>query len=187
MVVMMPFDESLHPRGQAANRGWFAALQHDPPANHLTPVLPEAERLAGLEADAIYYDDVTSIAEAIVGHAIVGAERVQGGSGEVSILTLDDATELHVFANEGCPECPAGEFGIDAIAAFPNVITRVEVVDDRADRFGDDAMARLELNVYAQGASATVVEASGSEGNGYYGRGFTIVVVHPGHSRHRGG
>lgn len=27
-----------------------------------------------------------------------------------------------MFANEGCPECPAGEFGIDAIAAFPNVI-----------------------------------------------------------------
>lgn len=41
MVDMTTFDESLHPRGQAANSGQFREKRNDAPAGALTAVLPE--------------------------------------------------------------------------------------------------------------------------------------------------
>jgi hypothetical protein len=127
--------------------------------------------------------DAAEIVDLLVGRRIVdaGSKRVveenswgRSVSRNVDYLTLDDNTELRVVANSGCGGCSSGNYWINSVAAFPNVITRVELTDEAtADDYGET----LEIHVYAEGASATVLSVSGDEGNGYYGRGCRVMVV----------
>ena len=139
------------------------------------------------EEDGIDHDATDEIAKILTGRQIVDAgtktfltESYYGRDyhEERDYLALDDGTTLLIEANTGCGGCSSGNFWVNSVAAFPNVITRVEVMD-KDDRNADGAEEVIEIHVYAEGASATVVSAAGDTGNGYYGRGFSIRVVAP--------
>lgn len=98
-------------------------------------------------------------------------------------LTLDDGTILQVWPNGGCGGCPSGHYWLNDLAECDNIITRAEVRtrDEPAGDYHADEV--ISIYVYAEGiAPKAVIEVQGSEGNGYYGRGFEIEVKHGAHS-----
>ena len=114
-------------------------------------------------------ENEAALEELLIGRSIVKAED--------DVLTLDDGTELLIEANVGGCVCAAGDYEVMSVSAFPNAITRVDVEHDDPDenslyRCGE----RITIHVYAEGASAEVVAVEGDAGNGYYGRGFEVIV-----------
>lgn len=90
-------------------------------------------------------------------------------------LILDDGTVLMVDANEGCGGCASGWFDIDHLRRFDNVITSVTLGNRDCGEYGDET---LTIFVFADsGLSEEIVSVTGTDGNGYYGRGFELVVV----------
>lgn len=94
-------------------------------------------------------------------------------------LTLDDGTVLTFVGNEGGCSCGAGDYDLTSLARVDNVITRVEFVNDPD---GDDysgATGVYEIFVYAENEKISLARFEGSDGNGYYGTGYTILVEAP--------
>lgn len=121
-------------------------------------------------------EDADKVSEVLVGRRIVAADE-----GEAT-LTLDNGDVLRVLPNEGCGGCSSGWFALSSLADCDNVITRVECQDGETapDEWGC-ADEVLSIFVFAEGMSPKmVIEVTGSEGNGYYGRGFDIEVVRAG-------
>ena len=118
------------------------------------------------------HDDHYMMEKMLLGRRIVAADE--------DTLTLDDGGKLEVLGNDGCGGCPAGNYDVTAVADFPNAITSVEV--QRGKREGGGIVYRLF--VYAVGLTpGEVVTVEGSDGNGYYGTGFSIRVISPSASR----
>ena len=114
-------------------------------------------------------ENETALQKLLIGRSIIKAED--------DALTLDDGTELLIEANQGGCVCSAGDYEVMSVDTFPNAITRVDVEHDDPDEnspylYGE----RITIHVYAEGASAEVVAVEGDEGNGYYGRGFEVIV-----------
>lgn len=132
----------------------------------------------------IYDDEADKITALLLGRRIVGAgeKDIQGTTlfgrsytERVAYLLLDDGAELRIRPNEGCGGCTSGNYWINSVAAFDNAITAVEHVNKYG--LGEDDDETLTIVVYAEGASQEAISVSGSEGNGYYGRGFRVEVV----------
>lgn len=123
-------------------------------------------------ADGEYLDgeDAEDVASILFGRRIVAVDE------STETLTLDNGDKLIVQPNNGGCICGAGDYELRSLAAFDNAITRVEV--DSVELDGEDEWGEvLSVFVYAEGASAKVIEVEGDEGNGYYGRGFQIKVI----------
>jgi hypothetical protein len=113
-----------------------------------------------------YQED--KIKNLFIGRKVVKAEG--------SELTLDDGTVLQVIPNDGGCSCGAGDYYLDNISKFDNVITNVEV---KAVPYSDsewDSGYTYQLFVYSGGISTSVADIKGDDGNGYYGTGFEIYV-----------
>ena len=118
------------------------------------------------------HDDRYMMEKMLLGRSIVAADE--------DTLTLDDGGKLEVMGNDGCDGCHSGNYDVTAVSDFPNVITSVEV--QRGKREGGGIVYRLF--VYAAGlAPGEVATVEGSDGNGYYGTGFSIRVISPAASR----
>lgn len=126
--------------------------------------------MAAWEKDRIDHYEGERLRELFVGRRVIAAED--------GVLTLDDGTRAKVEPNEGCGGCPSGWYELERIATAENVITAVSVEDEEitGDPYGDDA--RYRLFVYAAGVDARteLLSVKGSDGNGYYGTGFSLVV-----------
>ena len=126
--------------------------------------------MAAWEKDRIDHYEGERLRELFVGRRVIAAED--------GVLTLDDGTRAKVEPNEGCGGCPSGWYELERIATAENVITAVSVEDEEitGDPYGDDA--RYRLFVYAAGVDAgtELLSVKGSDGNGYYGTGFSLVV-----------
>ena len=85
-------------------------------------------------------------------------------------LTLDDGTSLYFEANEGCGGCGSCCYTLNELNKVDNIITNVEITT--ADE-GYDTYYRIY--VYAE-QPQLLAEFEGSDGNGFYGTGFTITV-----------
>lgn len=114
-----------------------------------------------------YQED--KIKSLFIGRKVVKAEG--------SELTLDDGTILQIIPNDGGCSCGAGDYYLDNINKFDNVITNVEVRDTtgEAGTWDEDAHT-YQLFVYSGGISTSVADIKGDDGNGYYGTGFEIYV-----------
>jgi hypothetical protein len=111
------------------------------------------------------------IKEILVGRKIVKAE--------LSDLTLDNGTILQIVPNQGGCSCGAGDYWIDNITKFDNVITNVEVKEFGGENGEWDEDAHTyQIFVYSGGISTSVADIKGDDGNGYYGTGFDIHVKH---------
>lgn len=110
-------------------------------------------------------------------------------------LLLSDGTVLRLIGNEGCGGCPSGEYELDELNGTDNIITAVEFDDSPA---GDDTPCRTcgstwchenghdnsteghyRIFVLAEDKRINLATFTGSDGNGYYGTGYHILVRHP--------
>lgn len=112
-------------------------------------------------------DEIKSL---FIGRKVVKAEG--------SDLTLDDGTVLQIIPNEGGCSCGAGDYYLDNISKFDNVITNVEVKDFGGENgdWWDEATHTYQIFVYSGGISTSIADIKGDDGNGYYGTGFEIYV-----------
>lgn len=143
-------------------------------------------------SNPITYDhnNPDEIANLLVGHRIVQAEmgsfdypgRNSYDEQADGRLVLDDGTTLYLTGHEGDCSCGAGDYPLENVAAVDNVITsaRVECSPTGDDEDGEGA---YRIFVFADAAEINVAEFVGSDGNGYYGTGFSLTVVPAGEKR----
>lgn len=118
-------------------------------------------------------EDIDEVKKLLLYRKIVEVHRINDKCGE---LTLDNGTVLCVVANDACAGggCDEGEWYLDALNTCDNAITNVKLVHDRRGGFED-----LQIFVYAEDKPIKAIDVYGDEGNGYYGRGFTISIEKP--------
>ena len=95
-------------------------------------------------------------------------------------LRLDDGTLLRVVPNEGGCACSAGDYELTALNGVDNVITSVELVDEKLnpdDKYGEAYAYRVF--VFADNERINLLSVEGDDGNGYYGTGYSILVRRP--------
>jgi hypothetical protein len=136
--------------------------------------------------DTYTEDQGDAIAAVLVGRRIVTAEKGPFDHPERSRydkpfegrLVLDDGTTLYLAGHEGGCSCGAGDYDLTKVAAVDNIITsaRVQASPSGDDLDGDGA---YRIFVLAENEEINVAEFVGSDGNGYYGTGFSLTVVRP--------
>lgn len=87
-------------------------------------------------------------------------------------MILDDGTVLRIIANEGCGGCYNGWYYLNELNKCDNIITNVELVYDQKNY--DDEV--IQIFVLAEDKRIKIIDVDSNEGNGYYGRGFTIYI-----------
>lgn len=131
-------------------------------------------------------DNGDQIAELLVGHRIVEAvvRRVplpeNGGWRKYAEgrLVLDDGTVLYLTGNDGGCSCEAGCYPLARVATVENIITSARVEAKPAgDHFDTYGKGVYRIYVVADATEINVAEFSGTDGNGYYGTGFSLTVL----------
>ena len=95
-------------------------------------------------------------------------------------LFLDNGTELEIYPNIGCGGCVSGNYELIELNKCDNIITKVELVEDdtEEDYDGYDGIS-YKIFVYAEDKRIKILQVDGTDGNGYYGTGYEIVVRSP--------
>jgi hypothetical protein len=91
-------------------------------------------------------------------------------------LRLDNGTQLRFEGNEGGCICGAGDYELVDLNGVDNVITKVEFEDSPSgdDRLGD---GYYKIFVFADNVKINLATFEGTDGNGYYGTGYSIQIV----------
>lgn len=121
--------------------------------------------------------DEKEIEELLLGHKIVADENNDA-------LILDNGVVLQINPNVGCYGCESGNYYLEHIASVNNAITNVEFVNDyevNDDDYYDeeDYYQHYRIFVIADGVTTELLDVYGTDGNGYYGTGYTIDVYIP--------
>lgn len=91
-------------------------------------------------------------------------------------LVLDNGVVLQINPNIGCYGCESGNYYLQHISSVNNAITNVEFVEE----FEDDCYyEHYKIFVIADGMTTELFDVYGTDGNGYYGTGYTIDVYIP--------
>ena len=91
-------------------------------------------------------------------------------------LVLDNGVMLQINPNIGCGGCESGNYYLEHISSVNNAITNVEFVEE----FEDDCYyEHYRIFVIADGMTTELLDVYGTDGNGYYGTGYTIDVYMP--------
>ena len=117
------------------------------------------------------------IKELLLGHKIVADENNDS-------LILDNGVVLQINPNIGCYGCESGNYYLEHIASVNNAITNVEFVNYYEDNYDDyydeeDDYQHYKIFVIADGMTTELLDVYGTDGNGYYGTGYTIDVYIP--------
>lgn len=118
-----------------------------------------------------YQDEVRQL---LVGRSIVSVDPI------TNTLVLDNGKVLTFGGNEGCGGCTNGFYTIDYLNECPvNAIMAVDFTCDFNDTTPGtyDTTETLKVFVLAEDTRILMLEASGDEGNGYYGRGWWVEVT----------
>lgn len=124
----------------------------------------------------VIYDenDEKEIKELLIGHKV----KVIGNNGQEAELELDNGIRLKVLANEGCGGCSNGWYSINILNNIDNAITNVEFECDDLDlRENDWDDTSYKIFVFCEDKRINLLDVTGSDGNGYYGTGYTIRVI----------
>ncbi|TDE03435.1 DUF7448 domain-containing protein [Jiangella asiatica] len=109
-------------------------------------------------------------------------------------LLLNDGTVIKAIGHEGGCACSAGDYDLSVLNGVDNVITRVAfdycpTGDDEG--WGDESTAaqrceyearedryegHYRIFVFAENQRINLMQFDGSDGNGYYGTGFELLV-----------
>lgn len=112
----------------------------------------------------IYYYEEERIKELLLYHKIVKVD--------MDTLVLDNGVELEVIGNVGCGGCASGNYSVTELNSCDNAITNVEFA---CDEVGDEDLS-YKIFVYAENTKIKIVQVDGTDGNGYYGTGYSIYV-----------
>lgn len=97
------------------------------------------------------------------------------------VLVLDDGTHLYLTGNDGGCSCSAGCYPLKRVATVDNVITgaRVESKPTTDEDYYDENAAEgvYRIWVFVDNVEIPVAEFVGTDGNGYYGTGFSVYVT----------
>lgn len=112
------------------------------------------------------------IEKLLLGHAVskVAADH----------LLLDDGTLLKLVGNDGGCSCSAGCYDLTALNGVENIITSVEFEDDPDDDGYEAGGGTYKIFVFAGDERINLATFEGSDGNGYYGTGYHVMVRLPG-------
>lgn len=106
-------------------------------------------------------------------------------------LLLDDGTIIKAIGHDGGCACSAGCYDLSVLNGVDNVISRVDFDYhpagdyDPAERTGhaDDPEDKwtgfYRVFVYAENQQINLMQFDGTDGNGYYGTGFGLLVRDP--------
>jgi hypothetical protein len=123
-------------------------------------------------------DSNGTVVEALIGRRIVATEIVDDSYGATrGTLTLDNGVVLEVEANEGGCSCGAGDYFLRSANTVDNVITNALVTatpTDPDDEWNEDWA--YSIFVFTAHEALAAIEIDGSDGNGYYGTGFSLRV-----------
>ena len=105
------------------------------------------------------------IEELLLGHKVTADDYDK--------LILDNGVVLQINPNIGCGACESGNYYLQHISSVNNAITNVEFVEE----FEDDCYyEHYKIFVIADGMTTELLDVYGTDGNGYYGTGYTIDV-----------
>lgn len=112
--------------------------------------------------------DEKEIEELLLGHKVT--------VDDYDNLVLDNGVVLKIYPNIGCYGCESGNYYLQHISSVNNAITNVEFVEE----FEDDCYyEHYRVFVIADGMTTELLDVYGTDGNGYYGTGYTIDVYMP--------
>lgn len=115
------------------------------------------------------------IEELLLGHKVTADDYDK--------LILDNGVVLQINPNIGCYGCESGNYYLQHISSVNNAITNVEFVNEHEDSDYDDFDAEYyqhyKIFVIADGMTTELLDVYGTDGNGYYGTGYTIDVYIP--------
>ena len=121
----------------------------------------------------LYECNEKEIEELLLGHKIVADENNDA-------LILDNGVVLQINPNVGCYGCESGNYYLQHISSVNNAITNVEFVNDHDDSDDDEEYYQhYRIFVIADGMTTELLDVYGTDGNGYYGTGYTIDVYIP--------
>lgn len=121
----------------------------------------------------LYECNEKEIEELLLGHKIVADENSD-------TLILDNGVLLKINPNIGCYGCESGNYYLQHISSVNNAITNVEFVNDHDDSDDDEEYYQhYRIFVIADGMTTELLDVYGTDGNGYYGTGYTIDVYIP--------
>ena len=119
----------------------------------------------------VEYYNKKDIEDMLIGRKVVDVEGDD-------TLVLDNGMKLLVEPNEGCGGCESGWYNIEHIASCNNAITNVEFdCYDEEDKW--DCYTHYKIFVIADGIRTELLDVYGTDGNGYYGTGYSIDVYVP--------
>ncbi len=125
-------------------------------------------------------DDQTYITELLMGRKVA---KVDGEH-----LLLDNGTTIKAIGHDGGCACSAGCYDLAVLNGVDNVITRVEYdynpagdgeypeVGGHPDDPEDKWTGFYRVFVFADNQQINLMQFNGSDGNGYYGTGFELLV-----------
>lgn len=103
-------------------------------------------------------------------------------------LLLDDGTVIKAIGHDGGCACSAGCYDLSVLNGVDNIITRVEFDYRPASDYGkpersghpddpaDEWTGYYRIFVFAEDQQINLMQFDGSDGNGYYGTGYEILV-----------
>ena len=158
MMVTMTPTEFIPIEGSAGD--WF---REDPP-----------------DVRTLDHNDRDEIAEMLMGRKVT---KVDGEH-----LMLDNGTVIKAIGHDGGCGCSAGCYDLSVLNGVDNIITRVDfdyqpAGDDMSPVFSghpddpkDEWTGYYRVFVFAANEQINLMQFDGSDGNGYYGTGFEILV-----------
>ncbi len=125
-------------------------------------------------------DDQAEISSLLMGHKVT---KVDGEH-----LLLDSGVTIKAIGHDGGCACSAGCYDLSVLNGVDNIITRVEYDYQPAGDWGpaektghpDDPEGKwtgfYRVFVFAENQQINLMQFDGSDGNGYYGTGFELLV-----------
>ncbi|GAA2237456.1 hypothetical protein GCM10010401_07030 [Rarobacter faecitabidus] len=139
---------------------------------------------AGVErieaSDGYYYEDGPSLSQSDqseIGNLLIGKSVTKVADDH---LLLSDGTLVKLVGNDGGCACSAGCYDLTELNGTENVITNVEFEDKPGSDYADDWHdGYYKIFVLAGDQRINLATFEGSDGNGYYGTGYWILVRKP--------
>ena len=117
-------------------------------------------------------ENIDSLRRLLIGRRIIDADE------DNDTLTLDDGTKLIIDPNWGGCTCGSGDYWLSHLTHFDNIITNVDIkYEAEHEEYGDE---KIHIFVFAESEiKDNIITVEGNPGNGWYGRGFEILVQNP--------
>lgn len=116
-----------------------------------------------------YHHNEAEITELLVGRKAVKVTEYS--------LELDNGAILTFAGHGGGCSCGSGDYDLTELNGVDNIITAVEFISDLSDDYARGE--GYKIFVYAANEKINLAEFDGTDGNGYYGTGYSIFVKFP--------